>query len=278
MPRESQTGDLLERIQKLSPQRLALLALELEHRLAAAENAATEPIAVIGMGCRLPGGASTPEAYWKLLESGTDAIQQVPEDRWDAESFYDSRLDIPGKANTKWGGFVEGIQQFDAAFFGIAPREALAIDPQQRLLLEVTWEALENACVPADRLAGSATGVFVGISTNDYAMLLEGEGEGSSDPYAGTGLARSVAAGRISYTLNLRGPNLAIDTSCSSSAVAIHMACQSLRNRECNMALAGGVNAILTPRLTVMLSHAHMMSGDGRCKAFSEAADGFVRS
>ncbi|HEX3662577.1 MAG TPA: type I polyketide synthase [Acidobacteriaceae bacterium] len=278
MSSESQSGDLLERIQKLSPKRLALLALELERRLAALENAATEPIAVIGMGCRLPGGASTPEAFWDLLASGTDAVEPVPADRWDAEAFYDPRLDIPGKANTKWGGFVEGIQRFDAAFFGIAPREAVTIDPQQRLLLEVAWEALEDACVPADLLGGSATGVFVGISTNDYAMLLEGNGDSASDAYAGTGLARSVAAGRISYALNLHGPNLAIDTSCSSSAVAIHLACQSLRNRECSLALAGGVNAILTPRLTVMLSQAHMMSGDGRCKAFSAAADGFVRS
>lgn len=278
MPSESQSTELLERIRKLSPQRLALLALELERRLAAVEGAATEPVAVIGMGCRFPGGASTPEAFWNLLHSGTDAVQQVPADRWDAEAFYDPRLDVPGKANTKWGGFVDGIQQFDAAFFGIAPREAVAIDPQHRLLLEVAWEALEDACIPADLLGGSATGVFVGISTNDYAMLLEGDGETVSDAYAGTGLARSVAAGRISYTLNLRGPNLAVDTSCSSSAVAIHMACQSLRNRECGLALAGGVNAILTPRLTVMLSRAHMMSADGRCKTFSADADGFVRS
>jgi acyl transferase domain-containing protein/NAD(P)-dependent dehydrogenase (short-subunit alcohol dehydrogenase family)/acyl carrier protein len=278
MPSESESGDLLERFQKLSPKRLALLALELERRLAAVESATTDSVAVVGMGCRLPGGVSTPDAFWELLASGTDAVQLIPQDRWDAEAFYDASPDVPGKANTKWGGFVDGIQQFDAGFFGIAPREALAIDPQHRLLLEVTWEALENACIPADLLAGTATGVFVGISTNDYAALLEAEGETASDAYAGTGLARSVAAGRISYVLNLRGPNLAIDTSCSSSAVAIHLACQSLRNRECDLALAGGVNAILTPRLTVMLSHAHMMAGDGRCKAFSEAADGFVRS
>jgi microcystin synthetase protein McyG len=274
MSNEFKSNGFLERIQKLSPKRLALLAEELERRLA---ESTPEPIAVTGMACRIPGGADTPEAFWDLLANGVDAIEVVPQDRWDAEAFYDPRLDIPGKTNSQWGGFVHDIDLFDAAFFGISPREAVSIDPQQRMLLEVTWEALENACISGDPLNGSLTGVFVGIATNDYAVLHVQSGV-QADAYAGTGLARSVAAGRLSYFLGLKGPSLALDTSCSSSSVAIHLACQSLRNRECSLALAGGVNAILSPQITVMLAQAHMLSSVGRCKAFSQSADGFVRA
>ncbi|HZD48842.1 MAG TPA: SDR family NAD(P)-dependent oxidoreductase [Silvibacterium sp.] len=272
------SAEFLERIQKLSPKRLALLAAELERRLTARDAAACEPVAVIGLGCRIPGGGDSPEAFWKLLAEGVDAIEVVPASRWDADAFYDPRPETPGKANTKWGGFVSGIDQFDPAFFGISPREAIGMDPQQRMLLEVSWEALENACVRADSLNGSPTGVFAGVSTNDYAMLLSHHDADSFDAYSGTGVARSIAAGRVSYLLGLKGPNLSIDTACSSSAVAIHLACQSLRQGECRMALAGGVNAILVPQLTVTLSQARMLAGDGRCKTFSESADGFVRS
>src|ERR1700722_5089363 len=278
MSSDPNSVEFLERIQKLSPKRLALLAAELERRLAARDGAACEPVAVIGLGGRVPGGVDSPDAFWKLLAEGVDAIEVVPSSRWDADAFYDPRPETPGKANTKWGGFVSGIDQFDPGFFGISPREAIGMDPQQRMLLEVSWEALENACVRAESLNGSPTGVFAGVSTNDYAMLLPRYDEGSFDAYSGTGVARSIAAGRLSYILGLKGPNLSIDTACSSSAVAIHLACQSLRQGECRMALAGGVNAILVPQLTVTLSQAGMLAGDGRCKTFSESADGFVRS
>ncbi len=272
------SAEFLDRIQKLSPKRLALLAAELERRLAARDAAACEPVAVIGVGCRMPGGVDSPAAFWKLLAEGVDAIEVVPPSRWDADAFYDPRPETPGKANTKWGGFVSGIDQFDPTFFGISPREAIGMDPQQRMLLEVSWEALENASVRADSLNGSATGVFAGVSTNDYAMLGTRYDENLFDAYSGTGVARSVTTGRLSYLLGLKGPNLSIDTACSSSAVAIHLACQSLRQGECRMAIAGGVNAILVPQLTVTLSQARMLAGDGRCKTFSESADGFVRS
>jgi acyl transferase domain-containing protein/acyl carrier protein len=278
MSSESTSNEFLERIQKLSPKRLALLAAELERRLAAREASATAPIAVIGVGCRMPGGVTTPDAFWDLLENKVDAIEEIPASRWDANTFYDARPGTPGKMNTKWGGFVGEIDQFDAAFFGISPREAVGLDPQQRMLLEVSWEALENACIRPDLLNGSQTGVFVGMSTNDYASLLSAYDDDLFDAYSGTGIARSVAAGRLSYFLGLKGPNIAIDTACSSSAVAIHLACQSLRQNECRLALAGGVNAMLVPQLTVTLSQARMLSSDGRCKTFSKLADGFVRS
>ena len=274
----STSNEFLERIQKLSPKRLALLAAELERRLAAREASVSAPIAVIGIGCRMPGGIATPDAFWNLLDHKIDAIEEVPASRWNSDAFYDPRPGTPGKSNTKWGGFVDEIDQFDAAFFGISPREAVGLDPQQRMLLEVSWEALENACIRPDSLNGSQTGVFVGMSTNDYASLLSAYDDELFDAYSGTGIARSVAAGRLSYFLGLKGPNLAIDTACSSSAVAIHMACQSLRQNECRLALAGGVNAMLVPQLTVTLSQARMLSSDGRCKTFSKLADGFVRS
>ncbi|HEX4066373.1 MAG TPA: SDR family NAD(P)-dependent oxidoreductase [Acidobacteriaceae bacterium] len=278
MAAESISGEFLERIQKLSPKRLALLAAELERRLAARGEAAHEPIAVIGMGCRMPGAVDTPEAFWDLLAKGVDAIEEIPPSRWDANAFYDPTPGTPGKANTKWGGFVGPIDQFDAAFFGISPKEAVGMDPQQRMLLEVGWEALESAAVAAESLDSSLTGVFVGMSTNDYASLLGMSAETALDAYSGSGVARSVAAGRLSYFLGLKGPNLSIDTACSSSAVALHLACQSLRQKECRMALAGGVNALLVPQVTITLAQAHMLAGDGRCKTFSQWADGFVRS
>jgi microcystin synthetase protein McyG len=278
MSSESISSEFLERIQKLSPKRLALLAAELERRLAAREASASAPIAVVGVGCRMPGGIATPSAFWDLLANKVDAIEEIPASRWDADSFYDPQPGTPGKMNTKWGGFVNEIDQFDGAFFGISPREAVGLDPQQRMLLEVSYEALESACIRPDLLNGSQTGVFVGMSTNDYASLVSAYEDELFDAYSGTGIARSVAAGRLSYFLGLKGPNLAIDTACSSSAVAIHLACQSLRQNECRLALAGGVNAILFPQLTVTLSQARMLSSDGRCKTFSKSADGFVRS
>ncbi len=273
---ETGPGELLERLQKLSPKRLALLAAELQRRLSASET--PEPIAVIGMACRLPGGVETPEEFWKLLAGGVDAIELVPRDRWDADAVYDPLPATPGKTNTRWGGFVRHIDEFDAGFFGISPREAVGMDPQQRMLLEITWEALERAGVRPEALNGTATGVFAGLSTSDYASLLSEQPDGAFDAYSGSGIARSVAVGRLSYFLGLKGPNLAVDTACSSSAVAIHLACQSLRQKECSLALAGGANAMLLPQLTIMLSQAQMLSADGRCKTFAQSADGFVRS
>ncbi len=265
---------------ELSPVKRALLEIrETRAKLEALERQRSEPLAIIGMGCRFPGGVRSAETYWELLRNGVDAITEIPSERWDVDAYYDAAVDAPGKMATRWGGFVEGIDQFDPAFFNISPREAMTMDPQQRLLLEVAWEALERACQAPDRLNESATGVFVGLSTNDYAQLQVKQGDVAGiDTYFGTGGAHSVVAGRLSYILGLRGPSLAVDTACSSSLVAIHLACQSLRAGECRMALAGGVNAILLPELTVALSKARMMASDGRCKTFDAAADGFVRS
>ncbi len=235
----------------------------------------TEAIAIIGLGCRFP-GAKDPAAFWQLLRSGVDAITEVPAARWDINTLYDSNPVSIGKMSTRWGGFLEKVDQFDPHFFGIAPREAQRMDPQQRLLLEVAWEALENAGIAQDKLAGSQTGAFIGISSSDYSRLAFSD-SASIDAYTGTGNALSIAANRLSYVLDLRGPSLAVDTACSSSLVAVHLACQSLHNRECNLAIAGGVNLILSPELTITFSQARMMAADGRCKTFSADADGYVR-
>ncbi len=238
-----------------------------------------EPIAIVGIGCRFP-GARDPEAFWQLLHDGVDAITEVPSDRWDINAFYDPDPDAPGKMSTRWGGFLEGVDQFDPHFFGISPREAGHMDPQQRLLLEVAWEALEDAGQAPHQLAGTQTGVFIGIGGVDYSHLQIRYGDFPFDieAYAGTGNAHSIAANRLSYLLNLRGPSLPVDTACSSSLVALHLACQSLLRGECTLALVGGVNLILFPAVTIAFSHAHMMAADGRCKTFDARADGYVRS
>ncbi|RKH45034.1 hypothetical protein D7X12_09075, partial [Corallococcus sicarius] len=239
------------------------------------ELASEEPIAIIGMGCRFP-GAQNPQAFWRLLLEGQDAIREVPADRWDLGEYYDPDPTAAGKMTTRWGGFLDQVDRFDRSFFGLSPREASRMDPQQRLLLEVAWEALEDAGLPAERLAGSRTGVFVGISTSDFgAMQLTSRG--LADAYAGTGGALSIAANRISYVLDLRGPSLAVDTACSSSLVATHLACRSLRAGESTVALVGGVNVMLSPALTVNFSKAGFMAPDGRCKAFDASANGYVR-
>ena len=269
-------SDFLTRIEKLSPKRLALLADELQRRLTQAEQSRTEPIAIVGLGCRFP-GANGAEAFWQLLDEGRDAVSEVPPNRWDVDAFYDPDPDTPGRMSTRWGGFLDQVDQFDAPFFGISRREAVGMDPQHRLLLETCWEALEYAGQSPRALSGSSTGVFLGISTGDYFGLLRADGLEAMDTYIATGTSHSIAAGRLSYVLGLQGPNVAIDTACSSSLVAIHLACQSLRMQECRMALAGGVNAIVAPDVTVALSKAHMMAPDGRCKTFDASADGFVR-
>ena len=206
----------------------SLLAIErLEARLADAERAAHEPIAVVGLSCRFPGGANDPASYWSLLARGGDAVTVVPPRRWDAEACYDPDPNATGMSYTKWGAFIEDVETFDAAFFGISPREAVSLDPQQRLLLEVTWEALENAAIAPSSLAGTRASVFVGISAFDYAnMMSEVVGARNGDAYTATGSTHSIASGRISYFLGAQGPNFAVDTACSSSLVAIHLACQ----------------------------------------------------
>jgi acyl transferase domain-containing protein/acyl-CoA synthetase (AMP-forming)/AMP-acid ligase II/acyl carrier protein len=235
----------------------------------------TDAIAVIGLGCRFP-GANSPEEFWDMLRNGIDGITKVPLSRWDTQNYYDPTPATPGKMNTRWGGFLSDIDQFDPTFFNISPREAMGMDPQQRLLLEVTWETLENAGIAPTSLAGSQTGVFIGISSDDYSRL-HANNPRSLDAYTGTGNAHSIAANRLSYFLDLHGPSVALDTACSSSLLAVHQACQSIRNGEATLAIAGGVNLILTPDLNITFSQARMMSADGHCKTFDESANGYVR-
>ena len=268
-----------EPLEQLSPLKRALLELrEMRARLEALERAPRAPIAVIGLGCRFPGGGNDPEAYWRLLRDGVDAVSEVPAERWAIEELYDPDPDAPGKMSTRYGGFLafECVADFDAAFFSISQREALSLDPQQRLLMEVASEALEHAGQPADRLVGSRTGVFIGISTADYLQRASRD-RSAIDAYLASGNSHSVASGRLSYLLGLQGPSVSVDTACSSSLVAVHLACQSLRLGECGLALAGGVNVILWPENTIALSKAGMMAPDGRSKAFDDRADGFVR-
>ncbi|WP_139822473.1 type I polyketide synthase, partial [Mycobacterium lacus] len=261
------------RISAMTAQQRAALADEFDKisRIAVAE-----PIAVVGIGCRFPGEVSGPESFWDLLVEGRDAISRIPSDRWDAEDFYHPDPLTPGRMTTKWGGFVPDIAGFDAEFFGIAPREAAAMDPQQRMLLEVAWEALEHAGIPPDSLGGTRTGVMMGVYFNEYQSMLAASLE-NVDAYSGTGNAHSITVGRISYLLGLRGPSVAVDTACSSSLVAVHLACQSLRLRETDLALAGGVSVTLRPETQIAISAWGLLSPQGRCATFDAAADGFVR-
>ncbi len=235
----------------------------------------SEGIAIIGIGCRFP-GAKGPDEFWELLRGGVDAVTEIPAERWNMSAFHGPNQEILGGMGPWWGGFLEQVDQFDAAFFGISPREAAQMDPQQRLLLEVGWEALENAGKSPNTLGGSQTGVFIGISSSDYSYL-QFSAPVRIDAYAGSGIAHSIAANRISYLLDLRGPSLAVDTACSSSLVGVYLACQSLRQGECDLALAGGVNLLLTPHLSIAFSQARMLASDGRCKTFDADADGYVR-
>jgi acyl transferase domain-containing protein len=256
----------------------ALKALEeAQARLDAVESARREPIAIVGAACRLPGGADTPDRFWDLLVRGRDAVTEVPATRWNVDAYFDENPDAPGKMYCKYGAFIGEVETFDAMFFGISPREAILMDPQQRLLMEMMWEALENGGIAPDRLAGSSTGVFIGMSTNDYSEWVARTLGTGGNAYAGTGNTDSVAAGRLSYALGLNGPCMCVDTACSSSLVALHLACQSLRNRECDAALTGGVNLMLTPTVTINFCKARMLSPDGSCKTFDAAANGYVR-
>ena len=236
-----------------------------------------EPIAIVAVSCRFP-GAPNPEAFWEVLEGGVDAIREVPEDRFDIDEFYDPDPDAPGKTYTRFGGFLEGIDGFDPEFFGISPREAVWIEPQQRLMLETVWEGLERAGYSPAALRGSRTGVFAGVAANEYAHLLSSESIDKIEPYFITGNALNAISGRVAFALGLEGPAMAVDTACSSALVAVHQACQALHSGDCDMAVAGGVNVLLSPVTTVAASRARMLSPVGRCKTFDASADGYVRS
>ncbi|MGO9510380.1 MAG: SDR family NAD(P)-dependent oxidoreductase [Mycobacterium sp.] len=236
-----------------------------------------EPIAIVAVACRFP-GAPNPEAFWDVLSGGVDAIREIPDDRFDIDEYYDPDPDAPGKIYTRHGGYLDGIAAFDPEFFGISPREAVSMDPQQRLMLETTWEGLERAGYSPAALRGSRSGVFVGVGANEYSHVLSTGSIESIGAQFGTGIATSVIAGRVAFALGLEGPAVAVDTACSSSLVAIHQACQALHSGDCDLALAGGVNVLLSPASLIATSRAKMLSPDGRCKTFDAAADGYVRS
>jgi acyl transferase domain-containing protein/aryl carrier-like protein len=238
-----------------------------------------EPIAIVGIGCRFPGRASDPELFWRLLEAGVDAITEIPSDRWNLRAFYDPDPSKPGKTYSRWGGFVDGVDRFDTHFFGISPREAARMDPQQRLLMEVAWEGLEDAGLRLDEISGSRTAVFVGISSYDYALLQTSfRDRAEIDVHSNTGGSLSIAANRISYCFDFRGPSAAVDTACSSALVAVHLACRTIWEDGCSLALAGGVNMLLLPDWYVGFCRMGMLSPEGRCRAFDAGASGFVRS
>ncbi|WP_414627757.1 SDR family NAD(P)-dependent oxidoreductase [Mycobacterium tuberculosis] len=233
------------------------------------------PVAVIGMACRLPGGIDSPELLWKALLRGDDLITEVPPDRWDCDEFYDPQPGVPGRTVCKWGGFLDNPADFDCEFFGIGEREAIAIDPQQRLLLETSWEAMEHAGLTQQTLAGSATGVFAGVTHGDYTMVAA-DAKQLEEPYGYLGNSFSMASGRVAYAMRLHGPAITVDTACSSGLTAVHMACRSLHEGESDVALAGGVALMLEPRKAAAGSALGMLSPTGRCRAFDVAADGFV--
>ena len=261
----------------LSAARLALAVRRFKEERSDFAILQAEPLAVIGIGCRLPGDVRTPEDCWRVLAHGIDVITEIPADRWNVREYYDPNLQASGKVNTRWGGFVPDTGMFDPVLFGISPREAANIDPQHRLLLEVTWEAIQDSGRAPESLAGCRAGVFVGISLSDYERMAL-EDALSINGNTCSGAYRSVASGRISYLLDLRGPSVSVDTACSSSLVAIHSACQSLRSGESDLALAGGVCLHLLPEHYVGLARLGMLSPDGRCKALDASANGFVPS
>jgi 3-oxoacyl-(acyl-carrier-protein) synthase/SAM-dependent methyltransferase/short-subunit dehydrogenase/acyl carrier protein len=272
-------SDLSGRLAALTPEQRAQLTAQLTARPVAAQpRPGVIPIAVIGIGCRFPGGANSPELFWQNLCDGVDAIRTTPSDRWDSERFFSAETSAPGKTNSRWGGFLDQVDQFDREFFGLSPREVVHMDPQQRLLLETAWEALEDAGQMTDSLSGCVAGVFIGAQSHssDY-YLMQARHRDQLDTYTATGTAHSILANRLSFLLDLRGPSLAVDTACSSSLVAVHLACQSLRAADCDLAIAGGVNVMLTPDFHICLGKLEMMAPDGRCKTFDHRANGFVR-
>jgi acyl transferase domain-containing protein/acyl-CoA synthetase (AMP-forming)/AMP-acid ligase II/surfactin synthase thioesterase subunit/acyl carrier protein len=241
---------------------------------------ARKEVSIIGMACRFPGRAVDLDSFWECLMEGQDCISKVPDERWDADEYYDPQPAMPGKMNTRWGGFIGDVDRFDPGFFGISGHECAQMDPQQRVLMDVAWRAFEHAGITEEQLKGSNTGVFVGISNGDYLRLMVRSKPGLDhfNAYSGLGNAYSIAANRISYAFDMYGPSVAVDTACSSSLTAIHMASESIRNGECDMAIAGGINLLLAPDSTILLSQFGMMAPDGRCKTFDASADGYVRS
>jgi myxalamid-type polyketide synthase MxaB len=276
MSHETQQPDALNELSPL--QQSYYVIRKLKASLDESERQRTEGIAIVGAGCRFPGGATDMDSYWRLLRDGVDAVREVPRTRWDVDAYYDPDPTAPAKTATRHGAFLDEVDQFDPLFFGISPREAVTLDPQQRLLLEVSWEALERSGYAPDRLASERSGVFIGVGQMDYAQLVfESADQSPVDIYAGTGNGFCFSSGRLSYVLGLRGPNLAVDTACSSSLVAVHLACQSLRARECDIAVAGGVQLMLSPQPFIALSKMGAISPDGRCKTFDAAANGYGR-
>ena len=271
---EPHAGDV-----ELSPLKRALKALRsISVELEKQKRLTKEPIAVVGIGCRFPGGISGPDDFWNILEGRIDTVTEIPKDRWNPDDYYDSDPKASGKMITKEAAFIKDVYKFDADLFGISPREALSMDPQQRLLLEVNYEALERAGLSPQSLSGTRTGVYVGITTNDFSgMVQKNVHHGAMDPYAGTGSAFCVAAGRIAFALGLTGPCMAIDTACSSSLVSVHIACQHLRMRNCDVALASGVNLLLSPETFIYFSQVGAISKDGRCRTFDASANGYGR-
>jgi polyketide synthase 5 len=240
-------------------------------------DAHTVPVAVIGMACRLPGGIDSPDEFWDALLRGDDLITDIPSDRWDPDEFYDPEPGVPGRSVSRWGGFLDDVMGFDAPFFGFGDREAAAIDPQHRLLLETSWEAVEHAGIAPASLAGSSTGVFMGLSHEDYTVVAHDAGA-LQDAYGYPGTTFSMASGRIAYWLGLRGPAMTVDSACSTGLLTVHLASRSLQFGESDLALAGGCLVMLTPDITASASALGMLSPTGRCRAFDADADGFVRS
>ena len=270
-------SDFFERISSLSPERVALLAHELNEQLAREKAKTRQPIAIVGLACRFPGGANNLGTLWRQLMTGDDLTGAAPSDRWQLDQPIAGLESADGAPQRPRGGYLPRVDQFDPLFFGISPLEAETMDPQQRLLLEVVWEALENAAIAPASLRGSRTGVFVGIAGNDFARRLLDQDQGELDSYIASGGSHAIAAGRIAYTLDLTGPCISVDTACSSSLVAVSAACDSLRLGRSNLALAGGVSLILSPETSVVLAKAGMLSPSFRCKSFDAGADGFAR-
>lgn len=250
---------------------------KLKNKLSDINYAQHEPIAIIGMSCRYPNSKNL-EEYWQILSDGIDTIREIPKERFNIDDYYNPNPDNAGKIYVRGGGFMQEVDKFDPAFFGISPWEALALDPQQRLLLEVTWETFENAGIIPSSLLGTNTGVFVGMAPGDYQSLLINSSERIDvESHIVTGLALNAAAGRLSYTFGLQGPAVTLDTACSSSLVSIHLACDSLRNKACDMALAAGVNVIISPDPYIFLSRIRALAFNSHCKTFDKNADGYAR-